>query len=418
MNLADEQELEHLLKQFTDNLEDINVNIDLASFYYNHAIYASAVTHYLNALTVTQDENLIYEIHLRLSLCFAKLGDRSHTELHHIYLAHSLDLKRSESYHTLALYYSYRKNWAEALTYARGGLRYATFNTKKILIDEYLDDKHTLMLIEAISLDSLGLNKEYKQKIYDLYIDPTINSATLCIVIDNMIKNGVIRTNYVDYRELAVTDGCNVYLQNIQNIKQNFSQVYQDLFVLHCLGGDSYKGTYLEIGSGHFFQGNNTFLLESLGWNGISVDVIEQFVKVFKQHRKNEIIQANGMYLDYITLMANYMKEGVIDYLQIDCDTPSDNLSILKKIPFDKCKFKIITFEHDHYRDCDRKTRQESRDFLISLGYQLAVPNVTIQEKFPFEDWYIHPDFIDFKSLDIYKYINDQENKVELIFKN
>ena len=46
----------------------------------------------------------------------------------------------------------------------------------------------------------------------------------------------------------------------LENIEQIYSQCYQDLFVLSCLNGKT-NGTYLEIGAGRPFYGNNTALL-------------------------------------------------------------------------------------------------------------------------------------------------------------
>ena len=43
---------------------------------------------------------------------------------------------------------------------------------------------------------------------------------------------------------------------------QNFSQCYQDMFVLSMLDGKPY-GTFCEIGAGHPVISNNTALLES-----------------------------------------------------------------------------------------------------------------------------------------------------------
>ena len=50
---------------------------------------------------------------------------------------------------------------------------------------------------------------------------------------------------------------------------QNFSQCYQDMFVLCMLDGMP-EGTFVEIGAGHPVISNNTALLESrFAWDGI-----------------------------------------------------------------------------------------------------------------------------------------------------
>ena len=63
---------------------------------------------------------------------------------------------------------------------------------------------------------------------------------------------------------------------------QNFSQCYQDMFVL-CMTDGRPKGTFVEIGAGHPVISNNTALLESrFEWDGIGFEI--------KEHEANCII--------------------------------------------------------------------------------------------------------------------------------
>ena len=53
----------------------------------------------------------------------------------------------------------------------------------------------------------------------------------------------------------------------------NYSQAYQDLFVLSMLKGKK-NGKYVEVGSNHPTHMSNTFLLETaFGWRGFSVEI-------------------------------------------------------------------------------------------------------------------------------------------------
>ena len=55
-------------------------------------------------------------------------------------------------------------------------------------------------------------------------------------------------------------------------IETNYSEVFQDIFVLQCLDGKK-GGKYLEIGAADAVSGNNTYLLEKeFGWTGLSID--------------------------------------------------------------------------------------------------------------------------------------------------
>lgn len=205
-------------------------------------------------------------------------------------------------------------------------------------------------------------------------------------------------------------------LKNIFNshekIEKNYSQAYQDMFVLSMLDGKE-NGTYLEIGSGHPISGSNSYLLEKVfKWKGLSID--KEVDDVFYNERINLILMADALDIDYSsTLPSFFLKDTYIDYLQIDCDPPKQSYEILKKIPFHLYKFAVITFEHDHYCDPDKIYRSLSRDFLHSVGYEMVVGNIGVNSFSPFEDWWVHPDLIDYDILNKFKNITDKNIDVE-----
>ena len=66
---------------------------------------------------------------------------------------------------------------------------------------------------------------------------------------------------------------------------QNFSQCYQDMFVLCMTDGKPY-GNFVEIGSGHPVISNNTALLESrFSWNGIGFEIKEHEADLYNDNR-------------------------------------------------------------------------------------------------------------------------------------
>tara|TARA_Y100000361_G_C11004016_1_gene260855 strand:- start:23 stop:682 length:660 start_codon:yes stop_codon:yes gene_type:complete len=183
-------------------------------------------------------------------------------------------------------------------------------------------------------------------------------------------------------------------------IKNNYSQCFQDLFVLKCLSGKR-KGTYLEIGGGRPYDGNNTALLEELGWDGISIDLHQPYVDEWNESiRSNSIIRTDATQINYKQFLKENNFSDVIDYLQIDIDPCAQSYDVLTKIPFEDYKFGVITFEHDHYLDPTRKIRSNSRNLLESHGYVLAVPNVSPDENSPFEDWWVHPQVVNEKQIE------------------
>lgn len=170
----------------------------------------------------------------------------------------------------------------------------------------------------------------------------------------------------------------------------NYSQAYQDIFTLSVLG---YKknGTYLEIGSGNPTFGNNTALLEKdFNWFGIAIEIDESLANEYNKERKNRCINSDATTIDYLDLLKQTFTDNKIDYLQIDCDPPSQSYNILTQIPFDQYEFNVVTFEHDYYDDPEKKYKALSIDYLNSLGYVLLVENVAVDKFFPFEDWWIH----------------------------
>ena len=66
----------------------------------------------------------------------------------------------------------------------------------------------------------------------------------------------------------------------------------------------------------------------------------------------------------------------------------------MTRIPFDKYKFAVITYEHDDYVDISRQYKNKSRKFLENLGYLLVVNDVSVDGKSSTEDWWVYPDLI------------------------
>jgi hypothetical protein len=167
------------------------------------------------------------------------------------------------------------------------------------------------------------------------------------------------------------------------------------MFALSMTNGKR-GGTYLEIGSGDASLGSNTLLLEQWGWRGIGLEWDAQLAATHKAQRKNPVLEQDATKTDYVDLCSKLAdKDGVIDYLQLDCEPSETTFNIMTMIPFDQFKFRVITYEHDHYVDMTGSFRDKSREFLRSKGYILVVPNVSADEKSPFEDWWVYPQYIE-----------------------
>jgi hypothetical protein len=202
------------------------------------------------------------------------------------------------------------------------------------------------------------------------------------------------------------------------SIEKNFSQVYQDLFILSMLDGKK-NGTFIEIGGADPFKGNNTYLLESqFGWSGSSIEYDKGFVETYKKNRHTVVHHRDALIVDYKDLLQKDFKSNIIDYLQLDIEPAKNTYECLLKIPFDEYKFRVITYEHDYYADVTRSYRDKSRDYLKSKGYELVVNDISPDGICTFEDWWVHPDLVDKEILNKMKDISDETKAAtEYMFK-
>lgn len=178
-----------------------------------------------------------------------------------------------------------------------------------------------------------------------------------------------------------------------ESIDKNFSQAYQDIFILMALNGKR-NGTFVEIGAMDGQTISNTFLIEKyFDWTGISID-IDDINESFKKHNRNSnLIIQNALTINYKELFEKYNMPKNIDYLQLDIEPPENTLKCLKKIPFDDYNFSIITYETEAYYS-NPQIKKESRNILKSNGYELLAGDICNHGNDPFEDWYVNPKLI------------------------
>ena len=176
-------------------------------------------------------------------------------------------------------------------------------------------------------------------------------------------------------------------------------QVLQDKFVLNILK-EKKNGFFLEIGSNHPININNTYLLEKIyDWKGIMVEYDSNFLPLYKEHRPNSIhIINNATTLDYKNVFETNNVPFFSDYLQIDLEANNgstiNTLQKLDKEIFDRYKFATVTFEHDIYHTNFDNTRLKSRDIFKKRGYLYVFEDIS-NDGNPYEDWYVHPDLVD-----------------------
>ena len=175
------------------------------------------------------------------------------------------------------------------------------------------------------------------------------------------------------------------------------SQAAQDYFVYSIFKkhGDLQigKGTFLELGSHDPINWNNTYELETkLDWRGVLVEIDPVWEESYKTKRKSSYIIGDSITIDWETKLPElgYPIGTVFDYLSLDIDNAT--LDTLRNFPFDKYSFKLITAEHDLWRDPPSKKIEMGRTFLNN-GYEYICENVC-NEHNPYEEWWYNPKYI------------------------
>jgi len=172
----------------------------------------------------------------------------------------------------------------------------------------------------------------------------------------------------------------------------------QDRFVLSVLNNKR-NGTFLEIGTNHPININNSYILEkTYDWTGLMVEYDHTYEKLYTQHRTSPYVIQDAQTVDYAGLFKKYNFPTAIDYLQIDLEVNNGStINTLKRLEatvFPTHTFSVVTFEHDIYTGDHFDTRNTSRVIFERNGYVRVFSDVKNQGN-AYEDWYVHPANVD-----------------------
>jgi len=357
------------------------INFEQGYLYEQAGQLAASFSFYMRCAEFSRDDVIACEALLRASYCINKQGGRDTKELHCIQHALSVCRTDAEPYYVLSLFHSWRNHWVSAYTQVCIALS-SNCNFNTFIKQKRCLNKETLLFQKARCAVKIGKFNEARS----IYVQ-FLQSGKRKDVLSSFKKLPAPAHPMIRYDRSKT-------LRVPLDISRNFLLFYQDIFVLTMCNAKK-GGSYLEIGSDHYKHGNNTFLLEKeYGWRGISIDIHSPSVSVFNSRRENICVCADARTVDYMNLLQEMPTN--IDYLQLDCDPPNITFDILQKIPFDTYTFGVITYEHDYYDDITGSFREKSRKFLNSKGYVLVAGNISpYMDKYPFEDWWIHPDIVD-----------------------
>ena len=178
---------------------------------------------------------------------------------------------------------------------------------------------------------------------------------------------------------------------------QFYSDAKQDQFAANIL---KFKrdGYCVDIGSCHSVISNNSYYFQGLDWTSISIEIERGYNESYSTRTNGVHLNKNALEVNYKETFEEYEFPKSIDYLSLDIDTLS--LDVLKILPLDEYRFKVITIEHDAYVFGD-EYRDPQRNILTSHGYLLVCSNVYVEQpgyegkEYPFEDWWIDPSEFD-----------------------
>lgn len=402
-----------LVKEYIIDPNNAELNFNIGVHYDNIDQTASAVSYYLRSAERSNNTLLKYESLLRASSCFDRQGSRNFTVKGLIQHAISTCPTRPEAYFYLGRFYERIEEWHECFLITSIGERVSEKNPEALRTELDYPGFYGITFLKSVSSWWCGLCDDSRKTLEELVRNPEISPEYRTLCINNLSKISPHSSSSFDSYTREKFDSYKFKFPGLEVIEKNHSESYQDMFTLSMLNGKR-NGTYLEIGAGNSFYGNNTALLETkFDWSGVSLDIEQSFVEAFSNERKNPCLLKNALYVDYDKFLHGLDFPSIIDYLQLDCDPPEITYQILLTIPFDSYKFRVITFEHDYYTDTSKTLQEKSIKYLESYDYVRVVNNIAPDDWRSYEDWWVHPDLVDKDILDRMTCIDDNVKKAE-----
>lgn len=413
-----ETKLENLLQVYINDPENVEINFTIANYYFGIRQTASAVSFFLRTAERTEDKTLQYTCLLAAAKCFEIQGTRNFTVISLIKNAISVYPKRPEGYYLLADYYLMNGDFYDAYLISSIAEDVVENDLSPLDFDLNYPGHYGIIFKKAESAFNCGLRDESRKLFFKLKNEYSkyMDNKHKDYLQSTLSSLGAHGPNY-QFRTYSKEDFSKLRykFKGCEKINNNHSQVFQDIFILSILDGKK-NGSFLEVGGGYSYHKNNTALLESdFGWKGVSIEFNEHCVNDYRTHRPNTtVLHSNALLLDYSKLIKEYFEgESIIDYLQLDIEPSENTYKALLSIPFNEFKFRVITYEHDHYVDVSETYREKSREYLTKMGYELVVTNVAEDDVSAFEDWWVHPDLVDSSILNIMKATDNSVKNAE-----
>lgn len=424
--------LKSLLYKYIESPNCPEINFNIGVYYHEIGQTASAISYYLRAAERSTENILMYEALIKASICFDSQGCRNNSVEGMLKHCVALMPERPEGYFYLSRFYERSFRWADSYLIASIGEKVSSRNPIKLRTKIDYPGFYGIIFEKAVSSWHTGLCEESRDYFKYLSIYEPLDKLHKNSVIYNLKNLNAWKDENHFYlskeKEMKKSENnLNLYYKkdlknlkykfdNCEQIDRNYSEAFQDIFILTMLKGKK-NGTYLEIGGVSPFYANNTYLLESsFNWYGVTLNINPESSERYFRDRGNVSVYLDAREVEYSYLLEDCRMPNNIDYLQLDWNSPSISYEILNKIPFDKYKFSIITYKHNHYIDKTKSFQEKSRQFFESLGYLRIINNISPDGDLPYEDWWVHTNFIDNYIANKIKNINDTIKKAKSIF--
>ena len=180
----------------------------------------------------------------------------------------------------------------------------------------------------------------------------------------------LIETTHIDYKQQVFT--LKMFDQDSIMVEHEHSSLSNSFALRLC--GDKYNGTYVEVGSSHWLENNDTYMLEKyFGWTGVGIEIEQYYVNDYTNNRSNPCIHGDATKFNWDKYFEENNFPKQIDHLSIDTD--SANLLSLMNMPLSRYRFSTIVVENkissNQSLDLDGKVKKIQQQILASYDYTL-----------------------------------------------
>ena len=230
-------QIEKYLAQLINDPENDFINFELAYAYEKEKQYAAAVSYYLRCAEYTNNNTLVSECLIRCSFSMNKQGGRDQKELHYIKQAMGASPCSLEPYYIASLYFSWRGNHRDSYLYTCLGINIYENNIQK---EKFIKDvgfsMYDLYYQKAFTCSNIGKINESMQLYVKILQEFDIQDWNKENILKKIRELPEPNHPIVSYTK-QTKDKLKYQFPNCEEINENFSQIYQDIFVLSMNDG-------------------------------------------------------------------------------------------------------------------------------------------------------------------------------------